>query len=280
MGAGSRGAAGWTRRSPGLAASGRELGRRPCGPAACSRTPSGIIERSREYNEESLAILRELEDPAELGRGLSALGVSTMMLGDVEQAHALFEEAALHLRGSGQRFNLALVLANQANLLLDEDPARAESLLEEAVALHREIGTEHGLPHCLYTLAFLRFRAGREREAETGAREAVVVSHGTGDVRYAVFSLFLLGSIEARRGDLEVSARLLGAAEAERARIGLSLDPSPGEELEIYTNALAETRAALEPVAFQAAYDEGSALTLDDAVELAVGRHSGAVQPA
>ena len=57
-------------------------------------------------------------------------------------------------------------------------------------------------------------------------------------------------------------------------------DPSPGEELEIYTNALAETRAALEPVAFQAAYDEGSALTLDDAVELAVGRHSGAVQPA
>ena len=168
--------------------------------------PLGDHERSREYNEESLAILRELGDPAELGRALSALGVSTMMLGDVEQAHALFEEAALHLRRSRQRFNLALVLANQANLLLDEDPARAESLLEEAVALHREIGTEHGLPHCLYTLAFLRFRAGREREAEAGAREAVVVSHGTGDVRYAVLSLFLLGSIEARRGDLDVSA--------------------------------------------------------------------------
>ena len=105
-------------------------------------------------------------------------------------------------------------------------------MLEEAVALHREIGTEHGLPHCLYTLAFLRFRAGREREAEAGAHEAVVLSHGNGDVRYAVLSLFLVGSIEARRGDPAAAARLLGAAEAERARIGLTLDPYPGEELE------------------------------------------------
>ena len=242
--------------------------------------PLGDLERSKEYNEESLAISRELGDPAELGRALSALGVSTMMLGDVERSHALFDEAALHLRRSGQHFNLALVLANQANLLLEEDPSRAESSLEEAVALHREIGTEHGLPHCLYTLAFLRFRAGREREAEAGAHEAVVLSHGNGDVRYAVLSLFLVGSIEARRGDPDVAARLLGAAEAERARIGLTLDPYPGEELETTSSALAETRAALEPAAFRAAYDEGSALTLDDAVKLAVERHAGAVQPA
>jgi predicted ATPase/DNA-binding SARP family transcriptional activator len=248
--------------------------------AACMfADPRGEHERSRVDSEESLAIFRELGDSAELGRALSALGVSMMMLGDTETARALFEEAALHLRGSGQRFNLALVLANQANLVVDDDPARAESLLEEAVTLHREIGSEHGLPHCLYTLAFLRFRAGRELDAEAGAREAVALSHGVGDVRYAVLSLFLLGSLEARQGGLGRAARLLSAAESERVRIGLSLDPSPGEELETYSSSLAKTRAALVPAAFRAAQDEGSALTLDDAVLLALERDLGAVQP-
>jgi tetratricopeptide (TPR) repeat protein len=237
--------------------------------------PRGDFERSKLYSEESLAIFRELGDDAELGRALSAAGVSKMMLGDTDEAHALFDESAVRLRHSGQRFNLALVLANQANLVIEEDPARAESLLEEAVELHREIGSEHGLPHCLYTLAFLRFRAGRELDAEADAREAVALSQGVGDVRYAVLSLFLLGSIEARQGGLERAARLLFAAEAERGRIGLSLDPSPGEELEIYSGALAETRAALAPAAFRAAEDEGGSLTLDDAVLLALGASSG-----
>ena len=193
-----------------------------------SRALEGV-QRQRAWRSPASSKIRRSSDAA-----LSALGVSTMMLRRRRAgARAVrggcspppWLGAALQSRARARKSG-----ATSSSRRIRHARSR---LLEEAVALHREIGTEHGLPHCLYTLAFLRFRAGREREAEAGAREAVVVSHGTGDVRYAVFSLFLVGSIEARRGDLEVSASLLGAAEAERARIGLSLDPSPGEELEI-----------------------------------------------
>ena len=175
VGAGSRGAAGGPGARPDSRRADGSSGEGPAGGSMFAE-PLGITALEG-VRRRVLAILREFEDPAELGRGLSALGVSTIMLGGVEQARALFEEAALHLVALRQRFNLALVLANRANLLLDRI-RHARSRCSRRRSRSPGIGTEHRLPHCLYTLAFLRFRAGREREAEAGAREAVVVSPG------------------------------------------------------------------------------------------------------
>jgi len=65
------------------------------------------------------------------------------------------------------------------------------------------------------------------------------------------------------------AARLLGAAEALRTRIGT---PIPPVERADYDQALAQARDQLGPVAFAAAWDEGRALGWEQAVDLAQAR--------
>ena len=245
------------------------------GAAGMFAYPLGDLEAARAYAEESLAAFREFGTPAEIGRALGGLAAKITGLGDVDRARILFEEAAVHLRAGGDRVNLATALGNLADLATRRS---AESLLDEALALHRELGRVHGAQYSLYNLAFLRHQTGRDVEAVSMARESLLLSHRLGDVRYALLSLSLLGSLVAGRGDPVVAARLLGAAEAERVRLELALAGTP--EGELHETTIDEVRSSLGAEAFEAAFAAGSAMTLDEAVVLALEHSPRARQTA
>jgi hypothetical protein len=140
--------------------------------------------------------------------------------------------------------------------------------LEEALGLYREVGREHGVQYSLYNLAALRLRTGRALEAASAARESLAISHRLGDVRFVLLNLSLLGSVASMLGDADASARLVGAAEAERARIGLSFAGTA--EGELHQRTIEDLRAALGSEALDAIFDETAALGLDDAVAFAL----------
>jgi hypothetical protein len=64
------------------------------------------------------------------------------------------------------------------------------------------------------------------------------------------------------------AARLFGAAQVLREAIGVTLPPAERRD---HNAALAVVRATLNPLSFQAAWNEGQIMTLDEAVAYALG---------
>jgi tetratricopeptide (TPR) repeat protein len=147
------------------------------------------------------------------------------------------------------------VLANR-----EGDWEQALSLNQEALALYRELGHEHGVTGSLYNLAFLHFQAGRPEESATLLRESFRLAEQTGDAIYAILALFLLASLAERAGEAAYAATLLGAAEAEQQRVGLTLAGTPEGELE--DAARARLRAQLGEEEFETARAAGGAAGL------------------
>jgi non-specific serine/threonine protein kinase len=229
----------------------------------------GDLEAARVQGEEALAILRELGETRSVGRALASLGVVATTLGDTSAARRLGEEAIVHARAAGDLVTLADVANNLGYLAIAEgEDVRAMSLLEESLALYRELGREQGTGQCLFNLAFLLFRSGLREEAVATARESLAVGHRTGDVRSMIYNLVLLGSVALHQNSHEESARLLGAAEAERGRLGLAFEELEGA---LYAKTLDDVRAALGDARLKDALAEGGVLSLDQAVARALG---------
>jgi hypothetical protein len=161
---------------------------------------------------------------------------------------------------------------------MEGDRTGAESLLEEALTLFRETGREHGVQYSLYTLASLRLQTGRAPEAASAAKESLVISHRLGDVRFILLNLSLIGGVAAKLDDLRVGAKLVGAAEAERKRIGLSFAGT--EEGELHQRTIEELRSNLGDELLRATFAEAGLLALDDAVAFALAQPAAVPDPA
>src|SRR5262249_23070818 len=107
-------------------------------------------------------------------------------------------------------------------------------------------------------------------------REALAVYQSRQNVEGMTWSLERLGVVEARLGDAPRAARMLGAAGAAREGLGI---PMARWDQADWDQAGAAPRAALTMDAFEAAWAEGSAMALDQAVEYAAedGLQSAAV---
>jgi hypothetical protein len=77
--------------------------------------------------------------------------------------------------------------------------------------------------------------------------------------------LELMGSVLKGKGRVIDAATAFGAAEALRELLGA---PVPPAEIDMYDRRVAEVQGDLAPETFQAAWDAGRALDLEDAVEL------------
>jgi hypothetical protein len=63
------------------------------------------------------------------------------------------------------------------------------------------------------------------------------------------------------------AARLFGAAEALRERIGIPMTPLERQE---YDHEISDLRAGMDPKVFGAEWEQGRALTMEDAIRFAV----------
>ncbi|HEX9374308.1 MAG TPA: hypothetical protein VF897_25055 [Roseiflexaceae bacterium] len=93
-------------------------------------------------------------------------------IGDVQQfrkettaALESYAQALSLFRAVGDRLGEANVLAAQSRLTIDEDPARSQALLEQAVKQHQLIGDVYGAGVDLYNYGLQLLRRGRNTEA-------------------------------------------------------------------------------------------------------------------
>lgn len=204
-------------------------------------------------------------------------GIASMLgsLGNVEQAEGnlaesrrLQEESLRLSREVGDARMSSYTLHNLGRLAtLEKNLARARVFYEESLALKRTLGDRRGVASLVNNLAFLALEEGKAAEAGTLLVEALQTLLEMGSRLDLVMSLVGMGRHAWLQGDPERAARLWGAALDAAKRMGIASYESD----EGYARVVAEARA-ISPTTFDAAWAEGSTLTLEDAAHYALAQ--------
>lgn len=230
-------------------------------------------ERSPARSVAEEALTRGGRDSAVAPILLTSLGILAREDGDTASARAHMEEGLQVARTFPHRAHAAVPLMALADLArLEGDYERAAALYEETVHLE---GTEGGVftwPPMLHNLAYMSHHRGDDALARQQFTEALGLFREMGDLRGVAECVAGLAVIDAAVQPAR-AARLLAAARAAIENLGLRLSSSNQGE---YDQALAAIHASLDDTAFEAAWAQGRAMSLETAVEYATGsEHTG-----
>jgi tetratricopeptide (TPR) repeat protein len=222
---------------------------------------------ARALFEESLAIQQALGDKGGIAQSLFHLGGVAVQQNDDAAARALFEESLSLARELGARGDVAAALGNLGIIAMRAgEMGRAAAQFEESLALCRELGDRRGIAWSLANLGDLALARGYWQAAASLYTESLAIRCETGQKRGIAESLEELAAVANGKGQAEQAARIFGAAATLRHQIGA---PIPTGERADYERHVAATRAALGEAAFAAAWAEGEAMTLEEALACA-----------
>ncbi len=241
--------------------------------AAVLATPQGDYAAGERLLQESLALYREIDDPNGAGRALGALAYLSICQGHYPEAEALSRESADHARATGDRRLLYSNLSQLAVALHAQDQCTAaRELYEQALAVARELGTPFEIGHALSEIGRAECDEGRHDLALKHFAEGMTILHGLGNRPGVIDSLEGLAGVTAATAAPRRAARLWGAADALRQELG---SPRSVHESIAYERHVKPVRAILMAEAFDQAWDEGRAMSLDDAVRYALDEQAG-----
>ncbi len=244
----------------------------------------GNVDQARAALERSGALCRAIGDRRSMSGNLLNLGFVAETQGDPARATALYEESLAIAQAEFGPLGGMYVLTNLAALALtagDLDLAQARS--EEALTLSLQAGELDVQATSLAVRSLVACRRGQLERAAASARKAEELFWATGDVRRNSIGLEVCAIVLTSRGQAEGgraeraerAARLLGAAAAERERIGMRrpMELPTREDVEA---AVAEARATLGAERWAAAFAAGRALSPEEAFAeaLKVGPYS------
>jgi predicted ATPase len=228
----------------------------------------GDLVIGQAYCQEGLDLSKEVGYKPGILWGYLCLGIIAWGQGDYKQAVVRLEEALSSTREMGTREFEALALYWLATAVrFQGDDERAARMYEENVAVSREAGLPWIAGHSLYGLGEIA-RARDDLEAARALHTEALATLRDLDFRWAIaYCLDVLAMLAVARQVAKRAARLFGAAEALREALGSALYPVERPEHETFVIA---TRAALGDEVFAAAWAEGRALPLDQAIAYAL----------
>jgi hypothetical protein len=145
-------------------------------------------------------------------------------------------------------------------------------VLEEGLALFRELGEKEGIAASLRNLGNVAYMQGDNERAAVLLHEALLLSRDIGARDVVARDVVAVGLeqvawLAVARGQPERAARLAGAAEAVREALGV---PLLLEQRAGHTQAVQAARSALGEEALATAWTTGRALALEEAIALAL----------
>ena len=152
-------------------------------------------------------------------------------------------------------------------LFLEGDPAAARIPYQESLDLFLSVGDRHGASYALTGLGRCARAATKDRRMASSAKAPNSAANCATRVGIAE-SLEGLGAVAGARADVERAARIWGAVERLREKIGNSL--SPAERL-AHDGQVAAVRALHDDAeGFVRAWQEGRAMKVGDAIAYAL----------
>jgi predicted ATPase/DNA-binding winged helix-turn-helix (wHTH) protein/Tfp pilus assembly protein PilF len=244
------------------------------GLVACEQ---GDLATAKSLIEQSLPMVRELGDRSRIAAALSNLGMVALTQRDFILAQAQCEESMVIYRELGDQSGVATSLSNLGNVASGlGDNSTARTLQNESLAIRRDLDDRWGIATCLTNLGNLASNDGDYASARTMFEDNLAIARDLGEIQGIVFALGGLAGVIAALGGPAPAARIWGAVERLREEAGSPL--LPDDRLH-HDRLVATARAALgDDAAFDRAWQEGRALTPEQAMELAMEKSSSRTQ--
>jgi predicted ATPase len=222
-------------------------------------------EDARRLSEEAVKLARAHGDPFELAEALSQAGLHISLTSDDPRGAALADEGVDVARALDNHWSLSSTLQAAGVTRYRADPARAIVLLQEAFDLQSEFGSVTAVNRSMKAFAHLAIR-----DEEGAADELLQTLPSLQEAGFEYYlSIALAGAalLLRRRGEAEISARILALNERLRddGRIlGAPRDIESQEHLKV------RLEREIERPVFERLWAEGRAMSLDEAVTLAL----------
>jgi predicted ATPase/class 3 adenylate cyclase len=268
---------------------------------------SGYAE-ARTLLTECLAIRRELGNPREIAATLSTLSIVHLEQDTPAAAKEYAVQALEIFRELGDQVGESIGLVHLGEICVQEgDPAQARQHYEASMTLARAVGHQEVESDCQCKLGELALDEGNLQDARERFSRSLRVCRVAEDKRGEATALAWLGRTDAAAGDIELARRRLN--EAQRAFQAFDMHAEALDCLEDYAQllqvsgesavavrlfaaasdsrealalpraarrearwraSLEGARAAVGATAFDAAWNESRAWTLDEAVDYAL----------
>jgi predicted ATPase/class 3 adenylate cyclase len=268
----------------------------------------GDNQRGLPFARRAVELARQAGDRRLLAFALGFLGSSTLFLGNAAEAEPLLRESVEVAQEDGRPYaGMSLGMLGQAIAIRDPESELAGQYMSDGAALmeqsgdrwmsnmaqmglgfgalrrgdledararfaaliplFQELGDRHRVNMVKSELAHIERHEGRLDKAESAYRETILQWKRLGHRAAVAHQLESFAFIAHRREDRLRAARLYGAAESLRERIAIAMTPIEQAE---YDADVARLRAATDERDFAAAWNEGRAMTLEQAVAFAL----------
>jgi predicted ATPase/DNA-binding CsgD family transcriptional regulator len=232
----------------------------------------GDYDEARRDAEECAALSRELNLPLELSGALTMLGLLTNAAGDTRAGMEAHEEALRVSRQNGDHEGVARSLNNIALIVsYGGDHARAKAILEQALSELSASPRSPIEPAIVDSHARVMFLMKDYEGARAEYEKAIEIEARYGDALTLADSLEGLAVLAMEEGDSAHGIRLLSAATTLRVVTGGQPLPPWGEMVQ---DTLQAGRSKLGAQAAEAAWQQGVAMTMQEAARYALGAPS------
>jgi predicted ATPase/class 3 adenylate cyclase len=231
---------------------------------------SGDIATARLRAEEALALNRKLGDVWGVAYSAHQLGIASAGAGDMAAAQRFFDEGVRVFRELGDE-HYTMVSTRALAWTFEESGAlaRSKALHNDNLRRARALGDQRMEARSLASLGSIAAdREGRVRDAIPMLSEAYRIDRDLGDRLEIAEVLCYLARALAVAGRAGTAAQVLARAEALREEVGATFG---GWVAHINQRTLTEIPTRLDAGAFSVASEQGRALTVDEAVALALG---------
>ncbi len=225
---------------------------------------TGRFDEARACFEEVRAIAQIDHDEEVQMWALGNLGQVMMETGDFENAKLYIRQSLVIARRRGVLDNIAVLMCNLGNAYLGQgDYREAQRCYEEGLRAGQQAGHREVVNNVLINLgevlhnlgqpeeALERYRQGLRHQAEMGSKVALVST-----LESVAFALLDLGQTEH-------ALHLLGACEVNRQMLDAPVFPREQGRMDKF---IARAHSQISDEAFSRYWNEGRALTLDEAL--------------
>ena len=225
----------------------------------------GEADRASATLDESIAAARASGNSEVLAAALALRGLAALSLGDLAGADVPLRQSLSMFRELDEGWGIANALLGLAQVAIARgDGTAAARMLAEAEALSRAAGDWFTLSANLSVQALNARSSGQEERAGARLRECLRLAAELRDAWTVVLGTSGLAGVTAKQGSRERAARLFGAAEALRRKMGVEVSWSAWRTLN--ERDLAALREGLDPETFEAEWATGRAMMLEEVV--------------
>jgi predicted ATPase/DNA-binding SARP family transcriptional activator/Tfp pilus assembly protein PilF len=228
----------------------------------------GDFEAAHAHFETALNDAHAVSATRTIANVLVNLGNLAFFRGELDRARDLYTESIEYFASLADIRGQALAKENVGLMALTAgDPAEAMTWLTSARELARDAGDDRELGAATRSLAAATLELGDAEKTTNLLTESLALAQELGEPHGIAVCLEAFAGLAATLGQVERAATLFGASDTIRASIGAQRQP---DSQILYERWLARTLAQLDTKTYSTRYEDGRALTLDEACALAL----------